>query len=87
MQKFRVALSGDFKKPDGNPSFPEWDLSSLEQRTNLELFYLESEPVISARQLDGVDALILLSNPIAPESFPGDGRLAVIARFGVASIL
>lgn len=83
MEQFRVALSGDFKKPDGSPSFPEWDLSPLEQRSNLELIYLESEPVISARQLEGLDALILLSHRIAPDSFPGDGRLAAIARFGV----
>ena len=83
MDRFRVALSGDFKKADGSPCFPEWDLSPLEQREGLELFYLDNEPVIDQRQLEGVDALILLSNRMAPESFPGDGRLSVIARFGV----
>lgn len=83
METFRVALSGDFKKADGSPSFPEFDLTPLEQRSHLEFSFLESEPVISAGQLEGVDALILLSHRIAPESFAPDKRLSVIARFGV----
>ena len=29
MSKFRVALSGDFKKPDGSPAFPDFDLAPL----------------------------------------------------------
>ena len=33
--------------------------------------------------LEGFDALILLIPRIEPESFPKDGRLAIIARFGV----
>ncbi len=83
MADFRVALSGDFRGPDGRPSFPEFDLSPLESKAGLELFYLQPEAVISAGQLDKVDALILLSHKMAADSFPGDGRLSVIARFGV----
>jgi hypothetical protein len=30
MSKFRIALSGDFKKPDGTPAFPDVDLAPLE---------------------------------------------------------
>ena len=83
MSQFRVALSGDFKKSDGTPSFPEFDLSPLENDQSVDLFYLENENVISANQLVDVDALILLSNRVAEESFPPPGRLSVIARFGV----
>jgi D-3-phosphoglycerate dehydrogenase len=83
MDKFRVALSADFKKPDGSPNFPEFDLSPLENNPDLDLCYLESEPVIGSHQLENIDALILLSHRIAAESFPGNRRLAVIARFGV----
>ncbi|MDJ0956702.1 MAG: NAD(P)-dependent oxidoreductase [Arenicellales bacterium] len=83
MSQFRVALSGDFKKSDGAPSFPEFDLSPLENDQSVDLFYLENENVISANQLVDVDALILLSNRVAEESFPPPGRLSVIARFGV----
>jgi phosphoglycerate dehydrogenase-like enzyme len=39
--------------------------------------------VIQAADLEGFDALILLIPRIEPESFPKDGRLAIIARFGV----
>ena len=29
MSRFRVALSGDFRKPDGSPTYPSFDLSPL----------------------------------------------------------
>jgi D-3-phosphoglycerate dehydrogenase len=83
MSKFRVALSGDFKKPDGSPAFPDFDLSPLEQNPAVEFQFLRTNGVIHAADLDGFDALILLIPRIEPESFPKDGRLAIIARFGV----
>lgn len=83
MSVFRVALSADFKKPDGSPSFAEFDLSPLEQAPGVEMFFLEAEDVISAHQLDDVDALILLGHRVSAESFPANRRLAIIARFGV----
>ena len=83
MSKFRVAISGDFKKPDGSAAFPDFDLSPLEQNPSVEYQYVTGNGVIRAADLDGFDALILLAPRIEPESFPGDGRLAVIARFGV----
>jgi phosphoglycerate dehydrogenase-like enzyme len=83
MSRFRVALSGDFKKPDGSPAFPDFDLSPLEQNPAVEYRFIKANGVIQAADLEGFDALILLIPRIEPESFPNDGRLAVIARFGV----
>jgi len=83
MSKFRIALSGDFKKPDGSPAFPDFDLAPLEQNPAVEYAYIHTNGVITAEDLAGFDALILLIPRIEPESFPKDGRLAVIARFGV----
>jgi len=83
MSKFRVALSGDFKKPDGSPAFPDFDLAPLEQNPAVEHRFLRTNGVIQASDLEGYDALILLIPRIEPESFPEDGRLAIIARFGV----
>jgi phosphoglycerate dehydrogenase-like enzyme len=83
MSKFRVALSGDFKKPDGSPAFPDFDLAPLEQNPAVEHSFIKTNGVIQAADLDGFDALILLIPRIEPESFPADGRLAIIARFGV----
>jgi D-3-phosphoglycerate dehydrogenase len=83
MSKFRVALSGDFKKPDGSPAFPDFDLSPLEQNPAVEYQFIKANGVIQASDLEGFDALILLIPRIEPASFPADGRLAIIARFGV----
>ena len=83
MSTFRVALSADFRKPDGSPSFPEFDLSPLEERSGLDFFYLEPEAEISAAQLADVDALILLAPRVGAGSLTPNGRLAVVARFGV----
>ena len=83
MSAFRVALSADFRKPDGSPSFPEFDLSPLEDHSDIDLFYLEPEPEISASQLVDVDALILLAPRVGSDSLTPNGRLAMVARFGV----
>ena len=83
MSKFRVALSGDFKQPDRSPAFPDFDLSPLERNPAVEHQFIKANGVIQASDLEGFDALILLIPRIEPESFPKDGRLAIIARFGV----
>jgi D-3-phosphoglycerate dehydrogenase len=83
MSRFRIALSGDFKKPDGSPAFPDFDLSPLEQNPAVEHRFLQTNGVLQASDLEGFDALILLMPRIEPASFPSDGRLSIIARFGV----
>ncbi len=83
MGSFRVALSGDFKKSDGSPAFPDFDLSPLDDEPNVEYEYIPVNGVVKANNLEGFDALILLVPRIEHLSFPKDGRLSVIARFGV----
>ena len=83
MTAFRVAISADFRKPDGSPNFPEFDLSPLEDSSDIDLAYLEPAAEISAAQLADVDALILLSPRVGAASLTSNGRLAVVARFGV----
>jgi phosphoglycerate dehydrogenase-like enzyme len=80
---FRVALSGDFKKPDGSPVFPDFDLKPLLTAPHVETVYLDGSNPLAAKQLEDFDALILLAHRFAPESVPKSGRLAVVARFGV----
>jgi D-3-phosphoglycerate dehydrogenase len=82
-QPFRVALSGDFKKPDGSPVFPDFDLAPLYNAPGVEVAFLENANPLRAEQLEDFDALILLAHRFAPESVPKSGRLAVVARFGV----
>jgi phosphoglycerate dehydrogenase-like enzyme len=82
-QKFRVALSGDFKKADGSPTYPDFDLAPLRNAPDVEAVFLESANPIRGEQLEDFDALILLAHRFAKESVPKSGRLAAVARFGV----
>lgn len=80
---FRVALSGDLRKADGSPTYPDFDLAPLFAAPGVEVAFLESASPLRADQLEDFDALILLAHRFAAESIPKSGRLAVVARFGV----
>lgn len=80
---FRVALSADFRKSDGAPVFPDFDLQPLLSAPGVETVYLPDANPIAAASLEDIDALILLAHRFAPSSVPKTGRLAVVARFGV----
>ncbi len=84
MEKFHVGLSADFMKGDGSPAFPSFDLSPLDEDERIDWRFV---PVtggrIAAEDMQGLDALILLATRFDADSFPGDDRLALIARFGV----
>ncbi len=84
MTKFRIALSGDFKKPDGTPAYPVFDLSPLENDADIEFFYVDPvDGVIPADGLADTDVLILLAARFTADSIPDGGRLSMVARFGV----
>jgi phosphoglycerate dehydrogenase-like enzyme len=80
---FRVALSGDFRKPDGSPVYPDFDLTPLRQAPGLQMVFLEPSNPIRAEQVADFDALILLAARFERESIHPNGRLAAVARFGV----
>jgi phosphoglycerate dehydrogenase-like enzyme len=84
MSKFRVALSGDFRKADGSPTYPSFDLSPLTTDPEVEMVFVDAvDGVMPAAGLAGCDALILLVPKFGKASVPPDGKLAVVARFGV----
>jgi len=84
MNKFRVALSGDFKKPDGSAAYPMFDLSPLHEAPDIEVEFVDPiDGRMSAGSLVGFDALILLAPVFDANSVPSDGRLGIVARFGV----
>ena len=83
MDTYRVAISGDMLKPDGTPAYPMVDLSPLTDSPKIEVAYLPQNKIIPAADMEGYDALILLGCRFERESFPSDGRLSVVARFGV----
>ncbi len=84
MKSFRVGLSADFQRADGSPAFPSFDLSPLDEQPGLNWSYVPvTDGRIRSKDMEGIDALILLGARFDAESFPDDGRLSVIARFGV----
>ncbi len=84
MAKFRVALSSDFRRPDGSPAFVDWDMAPLDDNPDIEVTYVDAiDNVMPAEGLAGHDALILLAKKFTAASVPADGRLAMVARFGV----
>jgi phosphoglycerate dehydrogenase-like enzyme len=82
-EPFRVAISGDFRQPDGSPTYPDFDLAPLGNAPGVEYEFLEVSNPLRAEQLEDFDALILLTHRFTRDSVPKSGRLAVVARFGV----
>ena len=84
MDRFRIALSGDFRKADGSPTFPSFDLSPLTDDPRIEIEWVDAvDGVMPAERLAGCHGLILLMPRFAPASIPPDNKLAFVARFGV----
>jgi phosphoglycerate dehydrogenase-like enzyme len=84
MSKFRIGLSSDFRKPDDNPAFAEFDLSPMENDADVEVAYVDAvDGAFSPQALEDLDALILLVPRVGGESFHPNGWLALVARFGV----
>ncbi len=81
--KFRIGISPALATPAGEPLFPSYELSALETDPAFELTEYQVQSPLQASDLTGFDALILLGERMAAESFPGDGRLALICRMGV----
>ncbi|MGO4834956.1 NAD(P)-dependent oxidoreductase, partial [Rhizobiaceae sp. 2RAB30] len=85
MPSFRVALSGDFLTQDRSPAYPMFDLGPLTSDPDIEVVHVTPDArfVMSAAELEGADALILLAPRFDATSIPSDGRLKIVARFGV----
>ncbi len=83
-QKFRIALSSDFVRPDGSLSYPMFDLTPLKDDERIEMeFVSATNGEMSGDALKDFDALILLAPKFTRGSVVAESRLAVVARFGV----
>lgn len=84
MDRYRIALSGDFRKADGSPTFPSFDLSPLNDDPRIDTVWVDAvDGVIPADGLAGCHGLILLMPRFAAASVPAGDTLAFVARFGV----
>ena len=63
--------------------FPVFDLTPLRRRSPVELVFVQPNGVMPAAGLDGLRRADPAGPPLRPQSFPKDGRLAIVARFGV----
>lgn len=81
--EFRVALSGDFREPDGSLTYPDFDLAPLRNVPGVVCTFLDPTEQIQPEQISDVDALILEGPRFAKASFHANDRLSVVARFGV----
>ena len=81
--EFRVVLSGDFRKPDGSPTFKDFDLEPLRSQPGVKFDFVEAGEEIRPEQVADADALILLTPRFSKASIHPNGRLAVVSRFGV----
>ena len=84
MATYRVALSADFLKPDGSPALADFDTTPLHAEPGVEVGYVEAvNDIIPNSALESYDALILFAYQMRHTSLPSNGRLGVVARFGV----
>ena len=83
MAVFRVAIDGAFAKPDGTPTYPDFDVGPLRAAPGVEVVNVELGAECRPEALAGFDALILLLARFTRASVPADGRLRIVARFGV----
>jgi phosphoglycerate dehydrogenase-like enzyme len=83
-ETFRVALTGDFRTPDGRIGWGDIGLSQLDAAENVSYSFLEDRgAVLRPGQLAGVDALIGLLPRVSAASLADAADLKVVARFGV----
>ncbi len=83
MTKFRVGISPTLTQPDGTKPFPAYDLSDLEADPGFEIETYQVDRQLKPEDIAKFDALVLMGEIMAAESFPENGRLKVIGRMGV----
>lgn len=83
-EPFRVAITRDVIRPNGELGFGGIGVRLLQSTPGLDVVMLEKHPKsFTPEDLAGFDALAMLGGQVSPESLAGNERLALIARFGV----
>jgi D-3-phosphoglycerate dehydrogenase len=77
-----VAIDGDFRKPDGTPAYPMFDMTPLTDAPGVEVEYVDLGTAAPPSVARDFDALILLGRRFSRDSAVA-GRLRLVARFGV----
>ena len=81
---FRVALTGDFYGPDGQPRYRDLGLGEFEPHDRIQCQpFAEHHAEIDPGQLEGSQAVIVLTPKVTARSVSKSRDLLAIARFGV----
>lgn len=81
---FRVGVTRDFLKPDGTIGFGDIGLDLLDAAPGVEWEFLaEDTRELTADQVRGYDALLVLAPRVTAATLAGADRLSIVARFGV----
>lgn len=83
MNRFRVGISQGIRTAEGEMVIPEFDLSPLDDDSRIECVSLPDTTVLDAETAAGLDAAILMLEAVTRKTFDSQGRLALVARFGV----
>jgi D-3-phosphoglycerate dehydrogenase len=81
---FRVGVTRDFLSPEGTLEYGDIGLGLLDEAPDVEWEFLkERTGELTAEQVRGYDALLVLSPRVTRQTLEGADQLAIIARFGV----
>ena len=81
---FRIALTGDFLGPDGQPRYRDLGLDVLQPYSLMQtVFFAEHRPEIDPDQLEGAQAVIVLTPRVTARTVSRSENLLAVARFGV----
>ena len=83
-EAFRVGITRDFIRPNGELGFGGAGVKLLEQTPGIEVLFLpEHGKELKPADIGGFDALGVLGPRVTPATLAGNERLALVARFGV----
>ena len=81
-ESFRVGLTADFFNADGEVGLGDIGLSLLTD-AGIDPERLPEANELTAEQVSGYDALLVLGSGVSAATLEGNERLAIVARFGV----
>jgi D-3-phosphoglycerate dehydrogenase len=83
-EPFRVGITRDFIRPNGELGFGGAGVRLLEQTPGIEVTFLpEHGRELRPEDIAGFDAIGVLGPRVSPATLEGNERLALVARFGV----
>jgi phosphoglycerate dehydrogenase-like enzyme/2-keto-3-deoxy-L-rhamnonate aldolase RhmA len=80
---FRVALTGDFRYPDGRTKYRDTGLDVFHGKSVQCAWFLEHRPEIGADQLANTNGVIVLTPRVTAASLDASSELLAVGRFGV----